>query len=541
MRFLARLFAAFLVFSLAPASGWAAVLSGKASGVLIVEKTVALPSGGYAASMTAKVGAAGYSGPDNGYILSANSENVDVPSGISLQHITYAGTPAGSTLINQAKAAFLPYKSQIANGIKAYVTANGLAGGLFKYAQNVEISGRPGESMILYWQVFATADGRVIDTDIEILPPRPTFVWFKYTPKAADPGVVTNALYDDPGKLSAYLVDENFDIIRNIFEINTNGAFDEPVYTEGGPVPAVCTTDGCDPEWAVRCLIDPATGQSCPSVTGFTSMKKLMTDLVAQGGYIDYTRSLAPVFDETCTGPADDPDCTYEARLSIKVNSRSINFNSANTYYESGTLGTELESVNDRFRVGIDGWFDLVGQSKTPKHMPDKAFSKQAALPAGAKCVSYAPDIIIDPLKTTNLYNWRNDTVNGLPASRYFMSPLSCVDKPVEEVLGGFYRYDTYYGYNVCDYSDPNNWSPCGNFRFSILQCDSGGSGSYRYIGSCADGSLSRFACPVGTTREVAGGLVQPNPWINGYMLAGSNIIGVHPYAYRYITCIGFR
>lgn len=87
------------------------------------------------------------------------------------------------------------------------------------------------------------------------------------------------------------------------------------------------------------------------------------------------------------------------------------------TYSESGNIGYALRNQTDRYRVSADGSYAMSGQAVTTAASPHEPFAKSAVY--ASTCVSLQPDLIIDPFATTSIYNWRNDTVNGLPSDRY--------------------------------------------------------------------------------------------------------------------------
>ena len=79
----------------------------------------------------------------------------------------------------------------------------------------------------------------------------------------------------------------------------------------------------------------------------------------------------------------------------------------------------------NRYYVTPDGSYYLIGNPPPANSIaPTQSYNKTVSLPSGANSAGYAY-IIIDPFNTTQTYDYRNDTINRLPAANYlYVAPI---------------------------------------------------------------------------------------------------------------------
>ena len=78
----------------------------------------------------------------------------------------------------------------------------------------------------------------------------------------------------------------------------------------------------------------------------------------------------------------------------------------------------------NRYYVTPDGHYFLIGNVTANSIAPTQNYNKTVSLPDGANSGGYAY-LIIDPFNTTQIYDYRNDTVNRLPAANYlYVAPI---------------------------------------------------------------------------------------------------------------------
>lgn len=411
-----------------------AFAAGEVSGMVVINTKVGLAEDNFIMDTIARVGMPDYSDPSQGYALTGSSSPVPVPpNASSTQFMTYSkSSPKTSEEILNWGNLLWDQAGSIGNGIRDYAVQNGLMGGIYTYEQKVDVKDR-SDPMVLYWQVIAFTDGRIINSEPQLIPPEPTLIHFNYISKKSDPDFPSTMTYPNAGKLTWRLVNFDMQPLTADHVVNTNGEFDEPMHTGTGPTPIGCVMDAgevsCNENFGVECLID-VTKAGCSRPAGFKSIKELMSQYAAQGGVIDYARSIAPYYDAVESPPGSE-EYTMKARVAISINSRSITgfkepiqiqacggSGTAN-YVETGTIGYALKNMTDRFMVSENGNYSIIDQIITISMSPNNSFSKSVNLPNTHQCSNYAPDMIIDPLFTNSVYNWRNDTVNGIPSSQY--------------------------------------------------------------------------------------------------------------------------
>lgn len=426
----------YTVLPLLALSLWAAPASantptGKVGPMLLVKTSVGLPDAGFPTTTIASVGTPEFKDANAGYRVAGNELKVTTPSGVAISatfNYDPANPPVGSNILQWANYLFSARADGIAAAIKTYAATKGLSGGIYSYQQSLRVQGRT-TPMTLFWQIVVMSDGRRFSQDPQLISDTPAYLQFTYVPKSVAAGLSSSWAYPNAGKLTYRLIKQDGTALTADTVVDTNGAFDAPTYSGTGAAPAGCTQDAstgevtCSQDFGVRCLIDRASSASCP--TGYPDMVSLMRDWVAVGGVLDYSRTLSPVYDEV-EDPPGSGEMAQVPRVSVAIDSRSISKGKTfffispgggREYIESGTVGYELRNQTDRFRVQTDGIFELGGQSANTQISPTAAFSKRV-LVAGT-CASYQPDKIIDPFNTDTVYDWHNDTVNNLPASRY--------------------------------------------------------------------------------------------------------------------------
>ncbi len=111
----------------------------------------------------------------------------------------------------------------------------------------------------------------------------------------------------------------------------------------------------------------------------------------------------------------------YVTNATAAVNVSAV---AGGTLLNSGRIGYAVQSTVDRYYVTPDGAYSAIATTTMPSIAPTQSYNKSVALPQGANAASYTT-LIIDPFNTTQIYDYTNDTVNGLPVSAYvYVAPL---------------------------------------------------------------------------------------------------------------------
>ena len=134
----------------------------------------------------------------------------------------------------------------------------------------------------------------------------------------------------------------------------------------------------------------------------------------ASAALIDYGRTVQPAYTQSANG-------TQTAVTAVSVSSRTFTGGGCGgptTLANSGNIGYLLNQVNSQYYVSASGTSSLLGNTTTNLVSPTQSFSQSATLPSGAQYSQYLGDIV-NPYGGGQVYNWQNDTVNGLPAADY--------------------------------------------------------------------------------------------------------------------------
>ena len=214
-----------------------------------------------------------------------------------------------------------------------------------------------------------------------------------------------------------------------IHTVTTGGVFDAPRLA--GSVIDNCTAEAgnplmCNQPNPLKTYPAKVNGQTVsydPNV-GYNllvsqEVSPLLKSTGASAALIDYGRTVQPVYTQSSNG-------TQTAATAVSVASRTFTGGcGASSLANSGNIGFLLNEVNSQYYVDTSGTSSLLGNTTTNLISPTQSFSQSANLPSGAQYSQYISDIV-NPFGGGQVYNWQNDTVNGLPASDYvYVAPLT--------------------------------------------------------------------------------------------------------------------
>lgn len=405
---------------------------------LNVYQTVGLASDGYVTTYKGNVSL--IETTSQGVMASRIDRTVDASAGVSpAPHVDNDIPQTTSTLISEAKAKQSFVLAHLTADIKAYAKLLGATESSYHFKQRVLVQGNPNPKLLV-WSIYIDSFGRVKTEIPKIITDIPTFVHLTYTPKKVADNLPSTWAYPDSGKYKYEIVDKNFNALTSSITVDANGAYDEPVAQTkpyATPYPGGCSIDDeaemvCDPDYGLDCLIDKTSDAGCS--VAYSDVITLIDQLGADGAYVDYVRALTPVYDDIWVGPGPD-DYDSIARTSVSVDTRTwikskmfffISPAGGAKYKNVGRYGFVLVQQTDRYSVMPSGEYTHTGSENTQTISPTLNYDKTVILPKGAKCLNYNFNII-DPFDTTTVYDWRNDTVNGLPQSSYtYVAPLGC-------------------------------------------------------------------------------------------------------------------
>lgn len=406
---------------------------------LAVYQRVGLPSDGYTNNLSARAGTLRVVGG----ALTISGRAMTLPSAIvgSLPYIP-STTPLRkqSDWISTANYWFpFQYHNILKPGILPYMRDNGYTTAIFDYGQRVQVDATPVPRIKwLSWRVVIDSSGRERYSDAKLLDEAPQALYVSYTPKAVTDGLPPGFAYPDAGTIKWHMTDTSGVAITSSVTIDVNGVYDEPfaLAEAAPPYPAGCVLDtgdnqvSCDVDFGLKCLINKLSDPACP--TGHKDVRELMDDTAPAYAVVDYARKVQPVYEDVDNG---DGTFTSVAKTSVSIDTRNwvtgrpfffISPSGGTRFSETGTFGYELLLQTDRYRVEADYSRRSLGAQQSVVMSPAQTFSKTVTPPAGARCADYSYNII-DPFLTTQVYDWRYDTVNLLPPSKYsYVAPLAC-------------------------------------------------------------------------------------------------------------------
>ena len=405
-----------------------------------VYQRVGLASDGYPVSMDAKEGT--LQSVDG--VLTVSGRAATLPGTIvgSLPPIPYS-TPyrTQSQWIATANYWFpYQYENFLKPNFLPFMQSKGYSSAVFDFGQRVLVQASPTPRIKwLSWRVIVDSAGRARYADAKLMDESPQPLYVLYTPKKVADGLPPGSGYTDAGTIKWHLMDASGNAVTATTKIDVNGAYDQPEVqaTAPDPLPAGCSRNPdtgeaeCDISFGLECLINNQSKPTCP--TTYADVRQLI-DLTAPSWVIvDYARHVQPVYE-----PVTQPDGSIAEELKTSVNITKREWKVGKTFFfispgggtrfnVEGNYGYELIMQTERYRVDPDDLsYTMVGIENSVTAAPTTSFAKSVAVGGGGTCSGYTYNII-DPFETNQVYDWRNDTVNGLPPDRYLsVAPLNC-------------------------------------------------------------------------------------------------------------------
>ena len=251
------------------------------------------------------------------------------------------GNPlAQDALLARANQTVLPLALALATQLSGYMTRAGSASAMFNFQQQVMVQGN-SQPMYLVWQEIVDASGRPRYGNVQLIPSAPNFVYGVYLPQAVDAtlpagfsawsaaaltGNQVGGALPPPGSLQWQQVNQQLQPVTAAQVFSLGGAFDAPTVNPGAnaTTPGCQSSNGqvlCDPDYGLKCLINHAGDAGCPVVpiNGFTDFISLENAAGASGGYLDYVRSLRPVYTSSTNAQGQT---VQTAQVAVDVTSR---------------------------------------------------------------------------------------------------------------------------------------------------------------------------------------------------------------------------
>ena len=359
--------------NIAHGAGPTAAIGKKNRTAVSVIETVPLNS--TSATFTLFSGAVGYGG--NGLQIQPDNNAYGATSVASVPIMPYAsGSKTKDEIVTQAKTFLLPFANNVGDSLKAWMSANNYKAGSFVYEQELIPSG-DSRTMKLVWQLTVADGGRVFYGAPRVIDGDPTYVYITYTSKALAAGLPSTWAFSDAGILKWQLRKKDGTPQTSWVNIDTQGAYDEPV------------ANGSDPNFGVNCLADKSNSPLCPTI--YTDAKSLMSSTSSNGAIIDYTRKLQP--QNTLL-----PDGSQQPNMAISFDTRALHHNNSctnGTLRTAGRYGLTLTNTFDRFVLDETTSFpSLVNRSTSNSFSPTQGFDYTQTT---ALSISQIQALVINP------------------------------------------------------------------------------------------------------------------------------------------------
>lgn len=394
--------------------------------------------------------------PVNGAVINANASSVDTSAIMNSQPQNFAG------MTDEAiRNAYTNYVNAFVDAnitaITGVMTANSvqtatvnfeqqfMAGTIYKRAINTTLV-----KINSAGQVQLTRLGTTIIRD-------PVLLKASYVSKAVAATVPPQYAYVNSGQIVYQLFDKNNNPLTSQMTLDVNGAYDQITSAQVTP-----STRLINSSWMPECLIardwadythqqqgvtlDGVNPFLCP--TAAVGATKDLKDLAAQYDATDiqlnYAQTLDVIYDKT--DPSCVSNCTSIARVMVEVDSRVLTggcgiFAGTNSFTVSGYIGYALAGDTLQYYAKTDDLSlikdssgnilsagqgpTLIGNVTQQIIAPSLNYTKKVTLPAGTLYQSTYQYLVInpfsnpDPVIDLTLYDFRNDTVNGLTVDKY--------------------------------------------------------------------------------------------------------------------------
>jgi hypothetical protein len=424
------------------------VETGKSLGIF---QSIALPEDGFLQSFSASLGRTKVT-QEGAFVTTSDNKFNPTDTVTPIPKVGYyANNPMTQTqALSYAVMVQGAQVSILVNQVKELMQKRGAVEATYYYRQLIKVKGNSSTKAII-WHVLIDSMGKSRYSKPKIINEVPQFVHLTYTPKKIVNGLPSTWVYPNSGKYDWKIVDKILNPLSASTTVDVNGVYDEPVAQNrpySTPYPSGCELEAdspfdmvCDTEWALKCLIDKTSDAACPAT--YKDVKDLIDETGSDGAYVDYVRALSPVYDQVLIGYDAAGYEIYDdvARVSISVDMRKwhkgkrfffISNGGGAKFQMQARVGYELLKQVDRFLVEPDGTYTQVGSASEITISPTVNVDKTVNLPKSAKCLGYQFNVI-DPFTTTQVYDFRNDTVNELPQSKYMyggtsgvIAPMSC-------------------------------------------------------------------------------------------------------------------
>ena len=249
----------------------------------------------------------------------------------------------------------------IAQAMAAYMAQSGLSSGIFNFQQQVMVQGNPKPGYLI-WQMLVDGNGNAHYGDMQFVTNFPILLYGLYTSQAVDASLPATFAYPHAGTLQwePMQMPNNDPLLGNTaanFTVTPTAGASMQSFTLGGSFDSPQSQNGVsvDADWGLECLINhnkwtaanaTALDPACPNVpiNGYTDFMTLLAAQGAMSGYLDYVRTLTPVYNQI----QQNGQTVSVPQVSVDVTSRTLQ----NSGFTNCTYNNDGSP-----------WYDLSGQA----------------------------------------------------------------------------------------------------------------------------------------------------------------------------------
>ncbi len=365
------------------------------SALFVVESIDAAGAGGLSATIQSG-GSAGTGLGASG--LQSVDEGLFVRAPVFALPASFASEAAA---VDAVRAGVEPAIAAITAALRTTMASRHLAYGFYQYRRTVQVMVRGREeTRTVVGSVVAGVDGGLRNLGWKISPGPQYVLYVVYEQLSVAQGLPADWARGNAGQVRWQLYEYDGSTLTAMGAITTvaaNGRYDAPQPAD-------------DVEFDPNAGLDRLISEQ---------VRPLMAGEQAVYAIVDYGRIVEPVYD-------DLPNGDSVARVAVQIDERRFTGDtcglSTPTFAETGQIGWLLHLVVDRYLVmpeTVGGQVSGLGRFEQSALSPTQPVSKSVTLATGSQAADFTSRIINPFPQNDAVYDWQNDTVNGLPADRY--------------------------------------------------------------------------------------------------------------------------
>ena len=315
---------------------------------------------------------------------------------------------SASQALSTVETTLMTVISSYANSIAQYIKNNKITYAKVDWFYSFYDQSDSNTLKKVYLPLIIYPDGKLRNLGARVITTQPKILYYIYKAKQTE-DIPPQWGYSDGGKLYKYVLDINFNTISYTV-VDTGGRYDPPVLQPGDAT--------IDLDSGIKFFIQEVAS---PEITKYSALFAML----------DYARQVQPYYECDAQG-----NC--ETVVSVESYTRTLNISDSCTgpndplgggqYQNTGRVGYTLQYTNERYLIEPNGNYTMTAQSIGYTTVGQN-FNKTVQTSASSSSVLQYQ--IIDPFNTNQIYDYRNDTLNGLSCNRYIYAGAQCAQAPI--------------------------------------------------------------------------------------------------------------